>query len=98
MRDDPEAPEPDVLEERLPAFADDEDEENVVVRIPADVPEADALDQARAPAVPLPEQPPHLPDDPEVPEADALEQTESATLYEDEDDERPGPGGSRDFE
>src|ERR1700730_13983355 len=98
MRDGPEAPDHDRLEGRPPRCADDEDEEEVVVRIPADVPEADALDQARAPAVPLPAQPPHLPDDPEVPEADALEQTEPATLYEDEDDERPGPGGSRDFE
>jgi hypothetical protein len=97
MRDDPEAPEPDVLEERLPAFDDDDVDDDVTVEIPPDVPEADALEQGRQPAIPLPDRPPRLPEDPEVPEADALEQAESATYYEDyEDDERSpseGPAG-----
>jgi hypothetical protein len=87
MHDDFEAPEPDVLEERLPAFDDDDDDGDVVVDIPADVPEADALEQGRQPAIPLPDRPPRLPDDPEVPEADALEQAEPAGIYDDDAEE-----------
>ncbi len=93
MHDDPEAPEPDVLEEHLPAFDDEDDDSGVTVEIPPDVPEADALEQARQPAIPLPERPPRLPDDPEIPEADALEQAESAAGYDiDEEEERPAGG------
>ncbi len=92
MHDDFEAPEPDVLEERLPAFDDDDDDAgaDVAVEIPADVPEADALEQGRQPAIPLPERLPRLPDDAEVPEADALEQAESASAYLDGEDEERG--------
>jgi hypothetical protein len=98
MRDDPEAPEPDVLEERMPAFDDEDDDDNdVAVEIPPDVPEADALEQGRQPAIPPPERPPRLPDDPEVPEADALEQAEPATFYDDEDDHHPSTEGRGDF-
>ncbi|MBV8951859.1 MAG: hypothetical protein JOZ99_13360, partial [Actinobacteria bacterium] len=53
---------------------DDDAGADVAVEIPADVPEADALEQGRQPAIPLPERLPRLPDDAEVPEADALEQ------------------------
>lgn len=87
MHDDPEASEPDVLEEHLPAYGDEDDDSDVTVEIPPDVPEADALEQGRQPAIPPPDRPPRLPDDPEVPEADALEQAESASAYEDEDEE-----------
>jgi hypothetical protein len=89
---DPEAPEPDVLEELLPADADDQDRDEAVLEVPADVPEADALEQGREPAIPGRSRLPHLPDDAEVPEADALEQAESLAATTDEDDDRPHAG------
>jgi hypothetical protein len=90
---DPEAPEPDVLEELLPAPDDPlADEDEPLLEVPADVPEADALDQARQPAIPTGSRLPHLTDDAEVPEADALEQAESFAAPADEDDERPFAG------
>lgn len=86
---DPEAPEPDVLEELLPALGDtSDDEDEPILALPADVSEADALDQARQPAIPRADHLPHLRDDPEVPEADALEQAETFASTEDDDERR----------
>jgi hypothetical protein len=88
---DSEAPEADAQEERLPAPgepADDDDEDDAVLEVPADVPEADALEQGRQPAIPGGSRLPHLTDDPEVPEADALEQAETFAATADEDDGR----------
>jgi len=57
-------------------------EEPEIDEIPPDVPEADALDQAR-PLAEAPEEVPKL--RPDVPEADALDQVRPANAEEDDD-------------